>query len=316
MLKQSDWDLAITAAAPAIWGSTYLVTSELLPPGRPLLDAVVRALPAGLVLTALTRRLPDGSWWWRAGVLGALNIGGFFALLFVAAYRLPGGVAATLGAVQPLLVSGLAAKLLGERLTWLRLIAGLAGLVGVGLLVLRAGARLDPIGVAAALAAAGSMACGVVLTKRWQPSVSALALTGWQLIAGGVLLVPLLLAVEGLPPALTVKNVIGLGYISAIGTGVAYVLWFRGLRRLSASKITFTGLVSPLVATALGWIALGQRLTIAQGVGVIVILTALTAAQLPSRHLHLHLPWRKVRGEPEPGWIRGMFATVDRFGPS
>jgi drug/metabolite transporter (DMT)-like permease len=78
---------------PAVWGTTYIVTTELLPPGRPLLTAALRALPAGLLLLAVTRRLPHGDWWWRAAVLGTLNIGAFFALLFISAYRLPGGVA-------------------------------------------------------------------------------------------------------------------------------------------------------------------------------------------------------------------------------
>ena len=112
---RSDVLLTVTTAvAPVLWGTTYLVTTELLPEGRPLLVAALRALPAGLLLLAVTRRLPSGGWWWRSAVLGALNIGVFFALLFVAAYRLPGGVAATLGAVQPLVVAGLGAALLGQ----------------------------------------------------------------------------------------------------------------------------------------------------------------------------------------------------------
>ena len=72
------------------WGTTYLVTTEMLPPGRPLTAAVLRALPAGLLLLAVTRTLPPGSWWWRSAILGTLNIGAFFAFLFIAAYRLPG----------------------------------------------------------------------------------------------------------------------------------------------------------------------------------------------------------------------------------
>jgi probable blue pigment (indigoidine) exporter len=120
----------VTALAPAIWGTTYLVTTELLPPGRPLLAAVVRALPVGLALVVLTRCMPRGMWWWRAAVLGILNIGAFFALLFVAAYRLPGGVAATILATQPLLVAGLATGLLGERLSLRTTIAGAAGVAG------------------------------------------------------------------------------------------------------------------------------------------------------------------------------------------
>ncbi|NJP81926.1 EamA family transporter, partial [Streptomyces sp. AA8] len=158
MLSNRVGILLLTALAPAVWGTTYLVTTELLPPGRPLLAAVVRALPAGLALVAVTRRLPQGVWWWRALVLGALNIGGFFALLFVAAYRLPGGVAATVGAIQPLLVALLSAGLLGERLSPRTLIAAVAGVAGVSLLVLRAEARLDALGVAAAVGGAVVMA--------------------------------------------------------------------------------------------------------------------------------------------------------------
>ena len=82
--------LATAAVAPIVWGTTYAVTTELLPVGRPLLAGALRALPAGLVLLAIGRRLPEGVWWWRSAVLGTLNIGAFFALLFVAAGRLDG----------------------------------------------------------------------------------------------------------------------------------------------------------------------------------------------------------------------------------
>ena len=97
-----------TALTPMVWGTTYVVATEFLPEGRPLLAATVRALPVGLVFLAVTRRLPSGAWWWRSIVLGVLNIGAFFALLFVAAFRLPGGVAAMAGATQPLIAAALA----------------------------------------------------------------------------------------------------------------------------------------------------------------------------------------------------------------
>ncbi len=279
MLSNRFSVLATTALAPAAWGTTYVTTSEFLPPGRPLLAAALRALPVGLVLVGLGRRLPHGSWWWRAAVLGALNIGAFFALLFVAAYRLPGGVAATLGAVQPLLVGVLARRVLGDRPGPVRIAASLAGLAGVALLVLRAGARLDPIGVAAGLGAAAAMAIGVVLTKRWQAPVPLLALTGWQLVAGGVLLVPLALAAEGVPGHLTADNVAGYLYLGVVGTGVAYALWFRGLRRLSPASLTFLGLLSPLVATVVGWVVLGQALTGWQVAGAVVVIASVVVAQ-------------------------------------
>ncbi|UOZ10322.1 EamA family transporter [Amycolatopsis sp. WQ 127309] len=272
--------LVVTALAPVIWGSTYLVTTELLPPGRPLLAAVVRALPAGLLLVAFTRQLPRGSWWWRSLVLGTLNIGAFFALLFVAAYRLPGGVAATLGALQPLLVAGLSTGLLGERLTRRTLLAGVAGVAGVSLLVLRSDARLDALGVAAAVGGAVVMATGVVLSKRWTSPAPLPATTGWQLVAGGLVLVPLALAVEGLPPStLSAANYAGYGYLALIGAALAYPLWFRGIRALSPTHVTFLGLLSPVVATMLGRLVLGQRLGGWQLLGGAVVLVAVVTAQ-------------------------------------
>jgi probable blue pigment (indigoidine) exporter len=274
----------VTALAPAIWGTTYLVTSEALPPGRPLLAAVARALPAGLVLVALTRRLPRGDWWWRALGLGALNIGAFFALLFVAAYRLPGGVAATVIAAQPLLVAALSGRFLGERVTRRVVVAGVAGVAGVGLLVLRGGTRLDAVGVAAALGAAAVMAAGIVLSKRWPAPAPLLATTGWQLVAGGLVAAPVALAVEGPPPAtLTARNLAGYAYLAIVGAALAYALWFRGIRALSPTNVTFLALLSPLVATALGWIALGQDLTPLQALGAVLVLGSVTAAQLQLR---------------------------------
>jgi len=265
---------------PAVWGTTYAVTTELLPPDRPLLAAVLRALPAGLLLVAVTRRLPRGSWWWRATVLGALNIGAFFALLFVAAYRLPGGVAAVAGAVQPLLVAGLAAPLLGERAHARQVVAAVAGLGGVALMVLRSQARLDAVGVAAALGGACAMATGVVLAKRWGRPAPVLAVTGWQLVAGGLLLVPLALAVEGPPPGrVDAAGIAGYAYLSLVGTAAAYTLWFRGIAALPVTDVTLLGLLSPVVATALGWLALGQGLTGGQVTGALVVLAALVTAQ-------------------------------------
>ncbi|MFJ4879539.1 EamA family transporter [Streptomyces sp. NPDC088745] len=284
MLRNRAALVLLTALAPAVWGSTYFVTTEFLPPDRPLLAGVLRALPAGILLVLLTRQLPKGSWWWKALVLGTLNIGVFFALLFVAAYRLPGGVAATVGSVQPLLVAGLAAGLLGQRLTLRTVLAAVTGIAGVALLVLRADARLDALGVAAALGGAVVMATGVVLSKRWVSPAPLLATTGWQLVAGGLLLTPVALLVEGPPPSsFTGENLLGYGYLTLIGAAVAYALWFRGIKALSPTEVTFLGLLSPLVATVLGWALLGQQLTPLQLLGGVLALGAVALAQLRPR---------------------------------
>ncbi|MGW9064822.1 EamA family transporter [Achromobacter animicus] len=265
-------DLLLTALAPTIWGSTYVVTTLMLPPSYPLTVAMLRALPAGILLMLWVRALPHGIWWLRVFVLGALNFSVFWALLFVAAYRLPGGVAATLGAIQPLVVIALARLLLGAPVRGLSVVAALTGLAGVALLVLTPKAALDPIGVAAGLGSAASMALGTVLSRRWQPPVSALTFTSWQLTAGGILLVPAALLAEAPLPTFTLVNVMGLAWLGLIGAALTYVLWFRGVARLEPAAVSSLGFLSPLSATVLGWAILGQSLSPLQlaGMGVVV----------------------------------------------
>ncbi|RDI61689.1 EamA family transporter [Nocardia pseudobrasiliensis] len=273
--------LALTGLAPLVWGTTYAVTSEFLPSERPMFTALMRALPVGLLLIAATRRLPHGRWIWRAGLLGVLNIGVWFALLFLAAYRLPGGVAAVLGAATPMFALGFAAMLLRERPTSRKVIAAIIGISGVALVVLRANATLDVIGVAAGLVGAASQAAGAVLTGKWgrPEGVGPVAFTGWQLTAGGLMLLPLALLVEGAPPAMDVPAIGGYLYLGLIGTAAAYVLWFRGLSRMPATSIAFLGLLSPLGAAVIGWAWLGQALSPLQILGIVIALAGTLLAQ-------------------------------------
>ncbi len=261
------------------WGTTYIVSTELLPADRPLLAGLLRALPAGIGLALITRTRPTGSWWLKAAVLGTLNIGGFFALLFFAAFRLPGGVAATLGSVQPLIAIGLAAVLLSERVRWSTLVAGGLGVIGVALLVLRSDAQLDSIGIVAGLAGASSMAIGVVLTKRWGRPVPLLAFTSWQLIAGGIVLLPLTIGIEGFPTTLSASNLVGFVWLATFGTAIAYSLWFRGVQLLPVAQVSMLGLLSPLVASLAGWVVLDQTLSIGQLTGAALILGAVWLGQ-------------------------------------
>ncbi|GLK96802.1 EamA family transporter [Achromobacter insolitus] len=276
-------DLLLTALAPAIWGSTYVVTTLMLPQDYPLTVAMLRALPAGLLLLLAVRQLPRGIWWLRAFILGALNFSVFWALLFVAAYRLPGGVAATLGAIQPLVVILLARSLLGTPVRGLSVLAALGGLGGVALLVLTPKAALDPAGIAAGLTSAASMALGTVLSRRWQPPVSALTFTSWQLTAGGILLVPLALAAEPALPPLTVLNVTGIAYLGLIGAALTYVLWFRGVARLEPAVVSSLGFLSPITAVLLGWGLLGQHLSAAQIAGMAIVVASVWLGQRVQR---------------------------------
>jgi probable blue pigment (indigoidine) exporter len=288
-------DLLLTALAPAIWGSTYVVTTLMLPADYPLTVAMLRALPAGILLLVAVRQLPQGIWWLRAFILGALNFSVFWALLFVAAYRLPGGVAATLGAIQPLVVILLARTLLGSPIRSLSVVAALSGLAGVALLVLTPKAALDPVGIAAGLASAASMALGTVLSRRWQPPVSALTFTSWQLTAGGILLLPVSLLAEPALPPLTALNVTGLAYLGLIGAALTYVLWFRGVAKLEPAVVSSLGFLSPISAVLLGWGVLGQRLSAAQLAGMAIVVASVWLSQRAQR-----LPAASLAARPTP----------------
>ncbi|MEY0433119.1 EamA family transporter [Providencia huaxiensis] len=271
--------LGLTALAPIVWGSTYLVTTEMLPAGIPLTLAVLRALPAGLLLIFILRKLPEGIWWLRVMILGVLNFSLFWWLLFIAAYRLPGGVAATVGAVQPLIVLFLSRWLLNSRLSPVSIMASIAGVFGVAILLLTPNAALDPLGIIAGLAGALSMAAGTVLSRRWQPPVSALTFTSWQLTAGGLVLLPFAIIFEPALPTLSSLNLIGLGYLTLIGGALTYALWFRGLAILGPSSVASLGFLSPVSAVVLGWFYLNQQLSTLQFVGMVVILLSVWASQ-------------------------------------
>lgn len=273
-----------TALAPAVWGTTYIVSTELLPADHPFFAALMRSLPAGLLGIVLARALPTGHWWWKAGLLGSLNIGLFFPLLFIAAERLPGGVAATLNAGQPLIVAVLVVVLLSERLSWWRLGWGFVGVFGVGLVILGPGAAFDPVGLLAGLASAVSMGTGVVLTKKWgrPEGVSAMGFAGWQLTAGGLVLLGPTLLLEGAPAGIDTGAIAGYLWLGLVGGLLAYTLWFRGLRTLPATATALLGLLSPLVAAVIGVGVAGETLTTVQLSGFALALAAMAGGQLPS----------------------------------
>ncbi len=291
-------DIFLTALAPAIWGSTYLVTTEALPAGYPVTLAALRALPAGLLLLAITRCLPPRAWLGRVFLLGSLNFAVFWVLLLVAAYRLPGGIAATLGSLQAMMVLGMARGWLGTPLRTGAVLAAATGVVGVALLVAGPETRLDPVGIAAGLAGAASMAAGTVLSRKWQPPVPALGFTAWQLTAGGLILLPLALLLEPPLPPLSPANLAGMAWLGLVGAAASYALWFRGVARLEPAAVSMLGMMSPVTAVILGWIWLGQALTPLQAIGAVIILASVWAGQRASRpHPPRHL-LRAARPDP------------------
>lgn len=265
--------MLVTAFAPITWGASYYVTRHLLPADSPLWGSALRALPAGLILLLVARRLPHGSWWWRSLVLGTLNMGAFFVLVYVAAQLLPTSVAATVMATSPLVMILMAWALVAQRPALPAVAGGVLGLAGVAAMVLTGTASIDLRGVLASVTAMLMSSVGYVLAQRWHDDgVDVLASTSWQLVAGGSTLVVAAIVVEGAPPSLDGAAWGGLAFLSLAATAVAYLAWFGGLRHLPAGTVGLVGLLNPVSGLALGLLVGGERLSAQQAVGALVVL--------------------------------------------
>jgi probable blue pigment (indigoidine) exporter len=120
---------------------------------------------------------------------------------------------------------------------------------------------------------------GYVLAKKWSAEVDVLASTSWQLIAGGLILMPLAIAIEGAPPMLDAAAILGFGYVTIIATALAFAAWFAGLRHLPAAKVGLIGLLNPVTGVLLGTTIAGETLTIQQLCGLVIVLTGICFGQ-------------------------------------
>ncbi len=273
----------VASLAPLSWGGGYVVTRSFLPEGDPLLLAALRCLPAGVLLILLGPLWPPRrAWWGRVTVLAALNVAACNACVVFSSQRLPSGVAATLSATQPLVMALVAAAATGRLPRRSALVAGGTGVAGVALLTAASPTALDPLAVAAGLGAVLAMSLGMHLGARWARPVPLTTFMGWQLVTGGVLLLPLA-ALGGVPlPPLDGRTLIGLAYGCLVATALAYVAWFAAVERTSPGTAAFLALLTPVVAAGAAALFLGEGLTAVQGVGLALALAALVAGQRPS----------------------------------
>lgn len=271
--------MLVTAVAPIAWGATYYVTRQFLPPDAPVWGAALRALPAGLLLLLVARRLPRGSWWWRSFVLGTLNFGAFFVLVYASAQLLPTSIAASIMALAPLALGGLGWLLLSRRPTPRIIVGAAAGILGVLLIVGLGSSAPNLWGVVASLAALMLSSLGAILTTKWRDETPLLTTTAWQLTAGGLLLVVAAVVTEGAPPAVDTAGLLAFAFVAVVATALAFVCWFAGLRRLAPASVGVIGLLNPVTGVVLGATLAAEALTAAQYGGIALVLVGILFAQ-------------------------------------
>ena len=135
----------------------------------------------------------------------------------------------------------------------------------------RPGETISVAGVAASAAAMLTSTVGYVLAARWRDDADPLAVTSWQLTAGGLVLLPVAVIAEGSPPTADPRVVLAFGYVTLVATALAFTLWFGGLRHLSAGTVGLLGLLNPLSGVLLGTLLAGEVLGTRQWCGLVLV---------------------------------------------
>jgi probable blue pigment (indigoidine) exporter len=133
--------------------------------------------------------------------------------------------------------------------------------------------------VLASISAMVMSSFGYVLAKRWTATIGLLSSTSWQLIGGGLVLLPVAAAVEGGPPALDGRALLGFAFVSIVATAVAFAAWFNGLRRLPAGTVGLIGLLNPVTGVLLGSLLASDTLSGRQIVGLALVLAGVLVGQ-------------------------------------
>jgi len=217
----------------------------------PLWAATLRVLPAGLLLLAIKPARPDMVWCQRSVALGIVNFGAFFTLQALAVRHVSPGVAATIAATQTLFVPFGARSLLQQTVRPHHVVLAVVGLTGIAMLLLPNGTTLDVVGGCASVGTAACTAIGLVLTTYWgRPAgVHHMSSTGWQMTAGGLILLPCALLTRELP-TLDWHAVSIVATTSILGTAIAFSSIFGALHAgLPASVVSRLMLLCPVAVS-------------------------------------------------------------------
>lgn len=285
----------------ALWGASFLFMRMGAAEFGPIALTLLRVAGAALCLLPLLawrRQLDTLLTHWRGiALVGVVNSALPFLLYSVAALAIESGLSAVLNATAPLWGALIAAAWLGERLTASR-VAGLAlGFAGVMLLAWdQASLRPGEHGVSAGVAIAaclGATLCygfGANYARARLRGVAPMALAaGSQLAAAVVLALPAAWAWPAQMPG--PRSWAAVAALAALCTGLAYLLYFRLIARLGASRAISVTYLIPVFGVAWGALFLGERVTPAMlGGGAVVLAGTALATGL--------VAWPRAGGAP------------------
>ncbi|CAM3997435.1 EamA family transporter [Helcobacillus massiliensis] len=265
--------LFVLASATSLQIGASLGVS-LFPAFGPWGTTSLRLLVAAVVLMLITRpaihrwTLPQ----WRAvGLFGVVLavMNGFF---FAAIDRLPLGVAVAIEFIGPLTLAAVLSRR-ARDLAWVGLAVLGIGLFFVDDLMGHGGAALDPLGVLFILIAAACWATYIVVSQRTGQLVSGAGGLAVAVAIAGVLLLPF--GITALPTAVSDLGLLTVVIACALlATVIPYSLEFAALRRLPKSAFGVLLSLEPMVAALVGWLFLGQGISLLAVLAIVVIMGA------------------------------------------
>ncbi|EJN14002.1 DMT(drug/metabolite transporter) superfamily permease [Bradyrhizobium sp. YR681] len=277
-----DWSLL--AVLSVLWGGSFFFNGAALRELPPLTLVFLRvALGAAMLLPLLRMQgigLPKGMAGWKPFVaIGLLNNVIPFSLIVIGQTFIPSGLASILNATTPLFTVMVMAAA-GEQALQMRRVAGVAlGLLGV--IVLRGwGAETrtgQGLGILLCLGGAFSYGFAALAARRLLKDSAPLGTATFQLMASTVMMAVVAGVVERpwhlpIPGPATWFAVLGLAGLS---TALAYIVFFQIIRRSGATNVMLVTLLIPVTAILLGWLVLGEPISMREIVGAVVIGSAL-----------------------------------------
>ena len=254
------------AALAAIWGAAFIFIRVAAPVLGPLWITELRLLigaGALFLLFAATRvDLQFRRHFPLYAVIGVVGTAIPFTLFGYAGLSLGGSTMAILNTTAPMFVLLIGAMLGWERLSAGRVVGVALGAVGVWLVTLRFDGVSTPmpvLAVAACLCASLGYAVASLLVRRWGKGVPTKGIALGSQVFAAAALVPLvpLWPPSAAPTTLVIANVVALGIL---GSGVAYLLFFRLVADVGAASAQTVSLLIPAFGMLWGMIFLGETI--------------------------------------------------------
>jgi drug/metabolite transporter (DMT)-like permease len=269
-----------------VWGSTWMMIKIGLRGASPLTSIAVRmtiATALVAVLLALGRiPVPRDARFIRVGIfLGFFQIILPYAFVYYGEQRIPSGLAAVLYATLPLLVALLARVWLHNPLGARKLAGVATGIIGVGVIFsdnLRLGYD-EAGGTAMVMGSVTASAIGSVATKKWSHSHHPVASLLIPFLTAAAVTTLLAMIIER-PVQLEFDRTTWatIFYLSAVGSVVAFSLFFYVMQRLDVTVVSYQTFIIPIVAVILGWSFLGETISARVGLGAALILAGISLA--------------------------------------